>query len=228
GEFVVFLNAVNKELSKNGDYLYLGNLRIFEEEGRIESSRGPNFTVTSTYADHPLTEVSWYGAVTYCNWLSEQSGLEPAYQINGTQITVNRQANGYRLPTEAEWEYAARGGQQSRNYRYAGSNDLGKVGWYKGNSGSNTHPVGNKAANELELYDMSGNVWEWCWDWYDEDYYSSSPKNNPLGPLSGSNRVVRGGSWVSDARFCRSANRDGNDPSDCNYGVGFRLARLAE
>ena len=125
------------------------------------------------------------------------------------------------MPTEAEWEYAARGGKQSRGYKYAGSNNVGEVGWYDGNS-SKTKPVKGKKANELGLYDMSGNVWEWCWDWYDSDYYSSSPKNNPTGPSSGSYRVVRGGSWNNDPESLRVAIRYGLNLDDSNYNLGFR------
>ena len=170
----------------------------------------------------PVIYVSWYDAVKYCNWLSEQAGLPKAYSISGTSVNWNQNAEGYRLPTEAEWEYAVRGGKQSRGYKYAGSNNVGEVGWYDGNS-SKTKPVKGKKANELGLYDMSGNVWEWCWDWYDSNYYSSSPGANPTGPSSGSRRVLRGGSWSYNPEYLRVANRIYDSPGVSNYDLGFRL-----
>jgi formylglycine-generating enzyme required for sulfatase activity len=129
----------------------------------------------------------------------------------------------FRLPTEAEWEYAARGGNKSRGYTYSGSNTLSSVGWHVGNSGSKTHAVGQKQANELGLYDMSGNVWEWCSDWYGRNYYSSSSSNNPKGPSSGSSRVLRGGSWSSSASYCRVADRNNYKPDLRYYNYGFRV-----
>jgi len=175
--------------------------------------------------DLPVENVSWYDAVKFCNKLSEQDGYAPVYTINGTQVTCDFTKNGYRLPTEAEWEYAARGGDQSRGYTYAGSDSVGTVAWYWDNSGKKTHPVGTKQPNELGLYDMSGNVWEWCWDRYDGNYYAQSPSKNPKGPSSGASRVRRGGSWNHDAEGIRSASRLNNPPSNSSYYIGFRLSR---
>lgn len=128
----------------------------------------------------------------------------------------------FRLPTEAEWEFAARGGNRSRGYQYSGSNVLSDVAWYVDNSGMKTHNVGTKAPNELGIYDMSGNVWEWCQDW--RGYYYGYSQTNPTGPRSGSYRVIRGGGWSGGARFCCVANRDMNTP-DCRIiNLGFRLA----
>ena len=133
----------------------------------------------------------------------------------------------YRLPTEAEWEFAARGGirndPKTGNFKYAGSNKIDEVVWYGSNSGSKTHPVGLKKANQLGLFDMSGNVWEWCSDWYDENYYKNSPIQNPKGLSTGSSRVLRGGSWFRSGQDCRSARRGGNAPTYRDDGIGFRL-----
>jgi formylglycine-generating enzyme required for sulfatase activity len=130
----------------------------------------------------------------------------------------------YRLPSEAEWEYAARGGNKSRRTKYAGSDYLGSVAWYTDNSGAATRPVGQKQANELGLYDMSGNVWEWCSDWYDETIYASSPGANPLGASSGTFRVRRGGSWFNSPGDCRVSNRNWLVPVMRYDNLGFRLA----
>lgn len=135
----------------------------------------------------------------------------------------NMTGKTYRLPTEAEWEYAARSGGKSE--KYAGGNDVDTVAWYDNNSGSRTHPVGQKQPNGLGIYDMTGNVWEWCQDWYGDGYYKSSPKDNPQGPSSGSDRVLRGGSWVNNAASARATNRGRNSPGG-RYDIhGFRLAR---
>ena len=134
------------------------------------------------------------------------------------------QGRKFRLPTEAEWEFAARGGNKSKGYEYSGSNSISTVAWYDGNSGSTTHPVKQKAGNELGLYDMSGNVYEWCSDWYGSNYYSSSPQNNPKGPGSGADRVLRGGSWIYYRQCCRSANRYNFAPGYRYNDYGLRLA----
>jgi len=174
-------------------------------------------------ANRPVENVTWYDAVNFCNALSRLEGLTPAYTISGNSVTWIESANGYRLPTEAEWEYAARGGNQSRGFKYSGSDDPGEVAWYDGNSGNKTQPVGRKKPNELGLYDMSGNVWEWCWDWYGD--YGSASSTDPKGPSSGQYRVLRGGSWYDYARNLRTANRYGNIPGRRHYLSGFRFSR---
>jgi formylglycine-generating enzyme required for sulfatase activity len=175
----------------------------------------------------PVIWVSWYDAVAFCNWLSGQEGLPAAYTGSGTSWTLDRTKSGYRLPTEAEWEYAARGGAQRHGYTYSGSNDVGAVAWYSSNSGSTTQPIGGKAANELGLYDMSGNVWEWNHDWYASSYPSVA-ETDPVGPSTGSSRVWRGGSWSVGASYCTVAYRDdsnGSLPTLTYVNLGFRVAR---
>jgi formylglycine-generating enzyme required for sulfatase activity/TolB-like protein len=172
----------------------------------------------------PVEEVSWYEAVEYCNKRSVKEGLTPAYRGSGDSIICDFNATGYRLPTEAEWEYAAKGGNKDLMvYEYSGGNSAGAVAWYTDNSGGQTHPVGTKQPNSLGLYDMSGNVWEWCWDRYGS--YSSGAQTDPRGASSGFHRVHRGGSWDYAAAHVRSANRSINAPSIRFSNVGFRLLR---
>ena len=152
----------------------------------------------------PVEQVSWDDCQTFITRLNNLTG------------------KNFRLPTEAEWEYAARGGNRSRGYKYSGSNVLSDVAWYDDNSGDKTHPVGSKSPNELGLYDMSGNVREWCSDWYGT--YSSTAQTNPTGSSSGSLRVLRGGSWFSVARNCRSSSRHHDVPDGRFYLLGLRLA----
>lgn len=198
--------------------------------------------------NYPAYYVSWYAILKYCNLRSMAEGLTPCYTISGStnpdnwgEVPTSRNstwdaaicnwnANGYRLPTEAEWEYAARAATNNPDYLYSGSDDISTVAWYWSNSGSSTHPVGTKAPNGIGTYDMSGNVWEWCWDWYSSSYYSSSPQNDPRGPESGSKRVLRGGSWYDFAAttLCRVANRNNYNPCSSYYSrSGFRLCRAA-
>jgi formylglycine-generating enzyme required for sulfatase activity len=139
-----------------------------------------------------------------------------------TKLNTIDPNKNYRLPTEAEWEYAARGGRLSKGYMYAGSNDLDEVGWYWKNSGGKTHPVGSKKPNELGIYDMSGNVWEWCQDWFGD--YPDEAQENYSDPQTGIYRVLRGGSWNNNDNYCRSAIRDGFYPDFRNGYYGFRLA----
>ena len=152
----------------------------------------------------PVENVKWKEVQEFIRRLNAQTGKQ------------------YRLPTEAEWEYAARGGNKSRKYKYSGSNDLDSVAWYISNSGNKTHVVGSKAANELGIHDMCGNVWEWCSDWF--DLYSSNAQSNPKGPSSGSTRVIRGGGWYSGAINPRVLYRSSSLPDDIGNDLGFRLA----
>eukprot|EP00918_Siedleckia_nematoides_P027694 GHVU01059642.1.p1 GENE.GHVU01059642.1~~GHVU01059642.1.p1 ORF type:complete len:623 (+),score=67.29 GHVU01059642.1:171-1871(+) len=169
----------------------------------------------------PVEGVSWLDAVRFCNRLSELVGLRPAYQLNGPSVSWNRSANGFRLPTEAEWEYACR--SAGKLQIYSGGGDVGPMAWYQDNSSGSTHPVGRKSRNDLGFYDMSGNVWEWCWDWYGK--YPSSPQTDPSGPARGSRRVIRGGSYNLSVRLCRSKLRDSYSPANRDLDLGFRLCR---
>ena len=154
----------------------------------------------------PVEKVSWYDCQTFIRKLNEMTGQT------------------FRLPTEAEWEYAARGGNQSKGYKYSGSNDIDLVVWYIHNSGYRSHEVATKTANELGLYDMSGNVAEWCQDWYSSDYYSSEAQTNPTGPATGAYRVHRGGTYDEKAKFCRVLRRRCSNPSySIDMCLGLRL-----
>lgn len=183
--------------------------------------------------DRPVEFVSWMEAVQFCNALSEREGLENAYAIAGGEVTWNRAANGYRLPTEAEWEYAARGGRIAavtdeplKRSPFAGDTNADAVAWFEHNSGKATHPVGRKAPNELGLFDMSGNVWEWCWDWYGE--YPRTEVVDFEGAAKGSGqKVLRGGAWFTPPHLLRVTYRYWNSQSFKVNSVGFRLARNA-
>jgi len=201
----------------------IGKYEVTQKEWReVMGSNPSNFKSD----DLPVEQVSWYDAVEYCNKRSIKEGLNPCYSGSGTSISCNWNASGYRLPTEAEWEFAARGGTKSKGYTYSGSNYIGSVAWYYDNSGSTTQTVGTRAANELGVYDMSGNVWEWCWDWYGDGYYAESRSPDPTGSGAGSYRVIRGGSWDYYDSDCRVANRCSNDPVFGYYfGIGLRVLR---
>jgi formylglycine-generating enzyme required for sulfatase activity len=153
--------------------------------------------------DLPVETVNWLEVQEFIAKLNEATGLH------------------YRLPTEAEWEFAARGGNKTNNYSYSGSNAIEEVAWYQDNSENKTHPVGTKAANELGIYDMSGNVWEWCSDWY--EVYTDAASTNPTGPQSGILHVIRGGSWGNESQRCRVSNRSTAAPDVCHGALGFRV-----
>ena len=179
----------------------------------------------------PVINVSWNDAVAYCNWLSRQEQLQEVYTIRGNNVTANWNANGYRLPTEAEWEFAAR--SRGKKEKWAGTSEesyLASYANYSEEGGKDgyeyTAPVGSLQVNSVDLYDMNGNVYEWCWDWYNKNYYEKSKDSwNPKGPDSGSLRVLRGGSWAALPFSTRCAERINYPPSLGTNGSGFRLAR---
>ena len=187
------------------DY-YIGKYEVTQGLWKAVMGENPSY-FDEAGDDYPVENVSWNDVQEFIAKLNELTGRK------------------YVLPTEAQWEYAARGGVKTQGYKYSGSNDIEEVAWCAGdwNTGS-THPVGTKKANELGIYDMSGNVWEWCQDWYDD--YGSEAQTSPAGPETGSNRVLRGGGWNNDARFCRVSSRGSYDPSCRRNAGGFRLVLL--
>ena len=181
------------------DY-YICKYEVTQEEWEVVMGNNPSYFKGS---NRPVEKVSWYDCQEFIRKLNLLTGLT------------------FSLPTEAEWEYAARGGSKSQGYKYSGSNNIDDVAWYTRNSSSKTHKVGTKSPNELGIYDMSGNVWEWCSDWYGS--YSSLSQANPTGPSSGSGRVDRGGSWSFSAQLCRVSYRYYDMPDDRYHALGFRL-----
>jgi formylglycine-generating enzyme required for sulfatase activity len=184
--------------------------------------RTPGHAVTD---DSPVTQVSWNDAVAFCNWLSEQEKREPCYRRDGNDWTLLPKANGYRLPTEAEWEYACRAGTTTQYWFGDSWQEHDKYGWSKNNSDYRPHAVGSFPANPFGLYDMHGNVWDWCHDWYDGKWYEKSPSDDPFGPSKASLRIYRGGSWHNMPASSRSSHRDyNNTPSHRFNDRGFRPA----
>ncbi|MGN1242561.1 MAG: formylglycine-generating enzyme family protein [Alloprevotella sp.] len=183
------------------DY-YIGETEVTQELWTAVMGSNPsNFTGNM---QRPVEKVSWNDCQTFISKLNELTG------------------ETFRLPTEAQWEYAARGGNQAQGRLYSGSNTIDDVAWYTSNSSSTTHPVKTKAPNELGIYDMSGNVWEWCSDWYGSS--SSAAQTDPTGPSTGSHRVLRGGSWSDNATHCRVAYRVSYTPASSISNLGLRLA----
>ena len=192
-------------------------------QGLYEAVMGKNPSYFKTSAEHPVERVSWFDAVRFCNALSLRCGLSPAYTIgegSEPEVSCDFSSSGFRLPTEAEWEYAARAGQ---DFIYSGSNNPNEVGWHEDNSGGRTHPVGLRNPNVWGLYDMSGNVWEWCWDW--KGAYPQNASVDPSGPSTGSSRVFRGGSWLYGPAILRAANRRWRNPAYAWFNLGLRLSR---
>ncbi len=219
---------------------YMGKYEVTQSEWQAVMGSNPA-SGSGVGANYPVYSVSWYATLKYCNLRSLAEGLTPVYTISGSTdpanwgavptssnatwnaAICNWNANGYRLPTEAEWEYAARGANNTPDYLYSGSDDINTVAWYgENNTSMGSKQVGTKAPNALGLHDMSGNVEEWCWDWYGS--YSSGAQNNPTGPSSGSHPVLRGGIWYGWAVYCRVADRNYGTPGS-TFFMGFRLCR---
>lgn len=217
---------------------YISNYEV--TQAQYQAVVGENPSHFADNPDHPVETVSWSEAIRYCNLRSELEGLTPCYswQDIGTNVdewpsnwilysiyyvTCDWEANGYRLPTEMEWMFAARGGNLSHDYSYSGSENLAEVAWYNVNSGGNTHRVGSKAPNELGLFDLSGNVWEWVWDSYAA--YPTTDQSDPQGPSSREYPVLRGGSWTDPSGYCKVNFRLNNKAYYANFHVGFRVVR---
>jgi len=203
---------------------YIGKFQITQRQFQMVMGKNPSFFRGE---NNPVEEITWYDAVEFCNKLSEMDRLTKCYKDIGGVITCDFTAKGYRLPTEAEWEYAARGGKYTKGLGFSGSNNSTDVAWYDEHSNS-TQPVGTKRPNELGIYDMSGNVWEWCWDGFGG--YKIESVISPTGGQYAISRVLRGGSWYDIDNFVRCAYRYSEDPTAkksrySNGTIGFRISK---
>jgi formylglycine-generating enzyme required for sulfatase activity len=206
---------------------YMDKYLVTQEEYRRVMGKNPSRWKADK---NPVEQVRWSDAVKYCNARSKLEGLEPCYDLS--TWGCNFDANGYRLPTEAEWEYACRAGTTTAYFFGNDASKLKAYAWFEDNSGGKPRPVGQKPANPWGLFDMHGNVWEWCNDFYKVDYYQESPKENPRGPKTGDTKVLRGGAWKFSAESCSSAYRYNENPgyADVCFGYdiyGFRCVRNA-
>ena len=175
---------------------------------------------------YPVLHVSWMDAAHYCNWMSIQMGLKKVFDFQQDTVFIDPFANGFRLPTEAEWEFAAAEGKYGQKPRFSGGNDLESLAWYSGNAQKRVHAVAQKNANKLGLYDLTGNVWEWCLDHYTVDYHRRSiGERDSFGPLNSHLYVLRGGSWHNNANHCRITNRTSRYADTRDGNIGFRVAR---
>jgi len=223
---------------------YIGKYEVTQSEWLTTMGTNPsNYTGDIKC---PVEQISWYDILVYCNKRSIAENLVPCYTINGStdpsvwgdvpvnncnavwdSVVCNWSANGYRLPTESEWEFAARGGNSSHDYFYSGSDELNDVAWNINNSQVNgthqTHPVGTKLPNEVGVYDMTGNVWEWTWDWYDT--YNASNQTNPTGAETGYTRSVRGGCYFSEFYHTVAYRGDNVPQFNMSMAYGFRVVR---
>ena len=186
------------------------------------------------FPEYPVVGVSWWDAIAYCNWLSEVAGLQPCYDLSSGAYDSTK--NGFHLPTEAQWEKAARGGLEQMLYPWGNDSPVNRSNYngYSGYletlmadfaNGRGPLPVDSLSENGYNLKNMAGNVWEWCNDWYDRDYYLASPNKNPLGPASGTEKVVRGGAWNSSAIYIQCAIRERFSPQIKRFDIGFRVVR---
>jgi formylglycine-generating enzyme required for sulfatase activity len=201
---------------------FIGKTEVTQEQ--YTAVTGTNPSHFSGFENLPVESVSWYDAAKFCNLQSEKAGLEKCYDETTWKCDFTK--NGFRLPTEAEFEYANRAGTKTKYWSGNSYEDLCRVAWFQANSGSKTHPVGTKPANPFGLHDTHGNVWEWCNDWYMENYYTISPELNPRGINYGFSKVARGGGrFYSSARHSRATIRGGLPPDTKSESYGFRVAR---